>query len=261
MSVKRLYFHLYIAGIFVFPLLALARGAAAEPSITSAKIGKRELKGAAQVTIIKDDLTTGGEILIVGEADGGRHRVDRVEVSLDDGQTWKDATGRKRWRYRFFPIPNYTYYLTLRVINAAGEISDPKAFGITRLTYLPITLTELVQQKADELARAYMSKDLEGYMGLISRRYQNIPRGWHRLRKAIDNDFKSLHNIILRFTVNQVFELEGVIMADIHWKLTYAGLTKPKEGYVQIHFDPADQMKILVQKKDLYFGGAPRATP
>jgi hypothetical protein len=46
-------------------------------------------------------------------------------------------------------------------------------------------------------------------------------------------------------------------MADIHWRLTYAGLLEPKEGNVEIHFDPTDQYKILVQRKDLYFGAAP----
>jgi hypothetical protein len=94
-------------------------------------------------------------------------------------------------------------------------------------------------------------------MGFISRGYQNYPRGWHNLRKSIENDFKSLNSVVLRFSVNQVFEIEKVIMAETHWRLTYAGLLEPEEGYVEIHFDPADNMKILVQKKDLYFGSAP----
>jgi hypothetical protein len=251
---------IYLGGlcsIILLSFLTLAWGAAAdEPGITSARIGKKELKGKIELTVIKDDLTRERNILIVGLAEGGGPRVEKVEVSLDSGQTWKEATGRERWQYEFSPLPNYTYFLTLRVFNADGVVSNPKEFGITRLTYLPITLSELIQQQADELARAYMSKDLQRYMGLISTGYQNIPRGWHRLRRAIENDFRSLNNIVLRFTVNQVFELEDVFIADIHWKLTYAGLLEPKEGYVEIHFDPADQMKIVLQRKDLYFGAA-----
>jgi len=260
MFIQRRLYRWSISGIVAFFLLTAAWGVAAvadEPSITTAKIGKKDLMGKAEVTIIKDDLTRERKALIVGLAEGGKTAVERVEVSLDGGQTWREAPGREKWHYEFTPLPNYTYHLTLRVFNADGVASDPKRIGITRLTYLPLTLSELIQQQADELARAYMSKDLQKYMGFISRGYQNYPRGWHRLRRSIENDFRSLNNIVLRFTVNQVYELKETVMADIYWRLTYAGLLEPKEGYVEIHFDPADQLKIILQRKDLYFGAAP----
>jgi hypothetical protein len=258
MLIKRRLYRWSISSFLVLSLLTVAWGAAAEePTVTMAKIGNKDLMGKTEVTIIKDDLTRERKILLVGMTEGGGPQVEKVEVSLDGGQTWKEATGREKWHYEFLPLPNYTYYLTLRVTNADGAVSNPKRFGITRLTYLPITLSELIQQQVDELARAYMSQDLQKYMSLISRDYQNIPRGWHRLRRAIENDFRSLNNIVLRFTVNQVYELQGAVMADIYWRLTYAGLLEPKEGYVEIHFDPADQLKIILQRKDLYFGAAP----
>jgi len=257
MGVKNRLYQSAIGIIFLLLLLISAwEAAAAEPSITSAKIGEKELMKTPEVTVIKDDLTGDRQVIISGLAHGGGPPVASVEVSLDGGQTWKESAGRESWQYQFSPLPNYAYQLTVRVANADGAVSDPKQFGITRLTYLPITLSELIQQQADELARAYMSKNLGRYMGLISRDYQNIPPGWHRLRRAIENDFRSLNNITLRFTVNQVFQLKGAIMADIHWRLTHAGLLEPKEGYVEIHFDPADNLKIILQRKDLYFGAA-----
>lgn len=258
MGVKKRLYRWRISAIAFIALVTAAWGAAPDgPSITSAMIGKKELKGTTEVTIIKNDLIRNREALIVGAADGGGPQVEKVEVSLNGGQTWNDVTGRENWQYRFVPAPNYTYHLTFRVTNADGAVSDHRTFGITRLTYLPITLSELIQQQVDELARAYMAKDRDRYMGFISRGYQNYPRGWQQMRRTIENDFKSLNNIALRFTVNQVFEIEEVIMADIHWRLTYAGLPEPKEGYVEVHFDPADALKILIQKKDLYFGEAP----
>lgn len=261
MDVRKALYRFGMVAIVVFSSLSLAWGAALEPTITSAKIGKKELKGATGVTIIKGDLTNKGEILIVGAADGGGSRIQKVEVSLDGGATWKKATGHEEWQYRFTPVSHRTYTMTFRATNAAGAVSDPKTFGVIRLTYLPITLWELIQQRADELAKAYMSRDLERYMGFISRDYYNYPRGWHQLRRTIDNDFISLNNIVLRFVVDEVFELEGVIMADIHWQLTYAGLNRPEEGYVAIQFDPADQLKIVLQEKDRYFGAASRRRP
>jgi hypothetical protein len=244
--------------IFVLLLLSVAWGAADdEPRITSATIGKHDLMETSDMTVIKDDLTRERKLLIVGQATGGGPRVEKVEVSLDSGQTWKVATGSERWQYEFSPLPDYTYHLTLRVTNSDGVVSNPQVFGTKQLTYLPLILSEFIQERLDDVAKAYMVKDRDKYMRFISRGYQNYPRGWHNLRKAIENDFKSLNNVILRFSVNQVFELEETVMADIHWRLTYAGLPEPKEGYVEIHFDPADHMKILVQKKDLYFGSAP----
>jgi len=255
MAAKRGFHRCCIGGIVVLFLTALAWSAApVKPSITTAKIGKKELKGATRVTIIKEDLTRDREVLIVGSAKGGGQRVTKVEVSLDAGKTWYEAQGLENWQYRFAPVSNRLYGLTVRVTNAAGVLSDPKAFKSVQLTYRPITLSELIQQQADELAKAYMSRDLERYMALISKGYHRYPEGWYSLRRVISNDFQSRNNIVLRLTVNQVFDLEGAIMADIYWRLTYAGLAKPKEGYMEIQFDPVDQLKILVQEKDRYFG-------
>ncbi|HEX9948772.1 MAG TPA: hypothetical protein VGB29_01340 [Thermodesulfobacteriota bacterium] len=258
MAWKKSFHQCCISGVAVLSLVALAWAAAPnklnKPSISSAKVGNKELKGATGVTIIKEDLTRDREVLIVGSAKGGGQRVTKVEASLDAGKTWYEAQGLENWQYRFGPVPNKPYKLTVRVTNATRLVSDPTAFKVVQLTYRPITLSELIQQQADELAKAYMSRDLERYMALISKGYHRYPEGWYSLRRVISNDFQSRNNIVLRLTVNQVFDLEGAVMADIRWRLTYAGLSKPEEGYVEIQFDPADQLKILVQEKDRYFG-------
>ena len=244
--------------IVILVLMAASSARAESPGVPSARIGGLELKGAKHVFLTRDDLNIKGEVLIEGEATGYEGGVEKVEVSLDGGRTWQEAVGRHRWRFRFVPIPRHPYNLTVRVTDTTGATSVPLVdFGLVRLTYLPMTITDLVQQKAQELALAYMSRDLERYMGLISRDYVNHPRGWVRLRRAIDYDFRSLNNIILRFTVNQVFKANGHLLADLHWRLTHAGLTEPKEGDMTILFDRADQMMVLLQKGELYFSEAP----
>jgi hypothetical protein len=243
--------------ILIVAFLTPAWGASPDkPGITSASIKEKKLKRGTKVTIFKSDLVDSRYAIMEGTAVGGQASVKKVEVSLDNGSTWNEATGKEAWQYKFSPAPNYKYYLTFRVTSVKGVVSSPGEFGTTHLTYLPITLSGLIQQQANELAKAYMSKRLEKYMGLISKDYKNYPRGRHKLRKSIQNDFRSLNNIVLRFTVNQVFKLDKVIMAEIHWTLTHAQLTEPEEGDVEIHFDPADQLKVIVQKKDLYFGEA-----
>lgn len=244
----------FIDGIIALSLATLAWGASSQPTVTSAKIGNKELKSATGVTIIKSDLTLSGEIIIKGAAAGGDQQVKKVELSLDGGKTWKEARGGESWQYSFAPVSGGSYKLVIRVINAAGVLSDTKSFKMVSFTYRPITLSELIQRQADELAKAYIARDLERYMALISKDYHRYPEGWSNVRRTIANDFKSRQNITLRLTVNQVFDLEGAIMADIYWRLTYAGLAKPEEGYMEIQLDPVNQLKILVQEKDRYFG-------
>jgi len=239
-------------------ILVSSTGMAADgPSIEWAKLGEISLEGARKVILTQDELDPKGEAVLYGEADGGEAPVQEVEVSLDGGRGWQRAEGRERWEFSFRPFPDETYRLAIRVRNAAGDLSDYRRFGVIEVKFFPGTLSELLQGRLYDLALAYMGKDLEGYMALISRNYKNYPRGWHRLRKAIDTDFKFLNNIVLRFTVNQVLRTEELIMAEAHWKLTYGGLPEPKEGYAEIHFDPKDDLKILLQRKDLYFSQPP----
>ena len=158
-----------ISCIALFFLVACAVAAAPtppKPTITSAKTGGKNLTGATDVTIIKENLTSSGEILIVGTADGGKGQVTKIEVSIDGGTTWKKATGKEQWQYLFTPHPNDTYNLILRVTNAAGVVSDSKTSSKIRLTYIPITLWELIQQRVDELAKTYME---------IGRRFSEKP--------------------------------------------------------------------------------------
>jgi hypothetical protein len=248
-------FCLYIAGItIIMTWLAPAWGASIKnPEITSASIKEKKLKRGTKIEILKSDLIDNRYAVITGSAIGGETSVAKVEVSLDNGNTWMEATGQEKWQSQFTPVPNYTYFLKFRVTNANGAVSSPSQFGTIHLTYLPITLNELIQHQADVLAKAYMSKRLEKYMNLISKDYQNYPRGIHKLRKAIQNDFRTRNNIVLRFTVNQVFKLDKVIIAQIHWTLMHSRLNEPREGDIEIHFDTTNQLKILVQKKDLYF--------
>ncbi len=253
---------LSISALLVFTNFALGAQRGDRPKVTSAKIGMKELVGATGITLIKGDVDRrSGEVNIIGKAFGARGRIEAVEVSLDGGKTWKTAMGGEDWYYRFKPSPHVNYELVVRAINSAGLVSDPRTFGVVKLTYLPITLHELVRQRVVELAKAYMSRNLDRYMGLISRRYQQYPRGWQRLRATIKRDFDALDNIVLRFSVDQVYELEGVIMAELRWRLTYSGLTRPQQSYVEIHFDSTDQLKIILQEKDLYFGSASHRSP
>jgi hypothetical protein len=257
MAWKKCFSEYCIVGIVVLSFAGLAWGAAAapvKPGISSAKIGQKELVGATGVTIIKDDLASDGDVLIKGTAQGGGQRVTKVEVSVDNGKTWKEARGGEKWQYSFTPAPDKPYELIARVTTATGIASDPRAFKPIPLTYRPISLSELIQQQADELAKAYMSRDVERYMALISKDYHRFPEDWFSLRQAITNDFRTRQNITLLLTVDQVFEVNEAIMANVQWRLTYAGLARPKEGYMEIQFDPVNQLKILVQEKDRYFG-------
>ncbi|OAG26763.1 hypothetical protein [Thermodesulfatator autotrophicus] len=228
------------------------------PSLLWVKAGEVSLLGAKKVILTHEDLDFRGRVVLEGELES-KIPVRHVEISLDRGRTFEPAEGTELFRYLFRPQPNRVYHLLIKVTDEQGKTYILGSPGI-EISYFPGTLQELLQKRLELLARAYMSRDLERYMSLISRDYINYPQGWHRLRQQIYQDFRLLQNIVLKFSVKQVLRTENTIMAQVYWRLYYAGLPEYKEGYIEIHFNPRDDYKIILQRGDLYFGQAPVGT-
>lgn len=71
-----------------------------------------------------------GRVQIIGVAFGGLHAVKRVEVSVDGGTTWRDASffgpdlGKYAWRGFVLPVqlaPG-SYTITSRATDTAGNV-------------------------------------------------------------------------------------------------------------------------------------------
>ncbi|HTZ17522.1 MAG TPA: molybdopterin-dependent oxidoreductase [Dissulfurispiraceae bacterium] len=73
-----------------------------------------------------------GNYVIGGIAFGGRHGISRVQISLDDGRTWNEASLKKPlsnwswslWSYNWDPGRKGNYTLKVRGIDKAGKIQE-----------------------------------------------------------------------------------------------------------------------------------------
>lgn len=72
-----------------------------------------------------------GPLVAAGVASAGDRGIDRVEVSLDDGATWADATLEPainppftwvRWAYPFTAEPGTTYKMKIRATDGTGQV-------------------------------------------------------------------------------------------------------------------------------------------
>src|SRR5690606_16312889 len=81
-----------------------------------------------------------GRTVVRGVAFGGMHAVKRVEVSIDGGKTWKEASligpdlGKYAWRQFALPIdlPAGQHMLVSRVEDTAGNVQMEKRFENVR---------------------------------------------------------------------------------------------------------------------------------
>ena len=72
-----------------------------------------------------------GAVLISGTAqDSGGGIVGGIEVSVDGGQTWFEAKGRRTWSYQWLPSTPGTYQILTRATDDSGNIETPLA-GVT----------------------------------------------------------------------------------------------------------------------------------
>jgi len=72
-----------------------------------------------------------GAVLISGTAqDFGGGVVGGIEISVDGGQTWFEANGRRNWSYQWIPSAPGTYQVLTRATDDSGNIETPSA-GVT----------------------------------------------------------------------------------------------------------------------------------
>jgi hypothetical protein len=72
-----------------------------------------------------------GAVFISGTAqDSGGGVVGGVEISVDGGQTWHEADGRRNWSYQWIPATPGTYRILTRASDDSGNLEIPSA-GVT----------------------------------------------------------------------------------------------------------------------------------
>lgn len=97
------------------------------PAITELSIANKQYNPNQRVTVrfFKGDLDKfGGNLPISGKSSSGGFQGNyKVQVTVDDGGTWVDATGTATWSYKFKPTPGKTYVIAARTLTEAEELA------------------------------------------------------------------------------------------------------------------------------------------
>ncbi len=154
------------------------------------------------VKIYRNDLES-GKIAIRGAASAGACSLARVEVSLDDGASWRPAEGTSSWSLAFNPSSE-SYLAQARAVDAAGNISD-EAFQSLEIQYSPLTREEELLDIFRRLIQAYIDKNSSGFMDLTSDAFTSDYQGVEdssSLESSLDNKFIAESSIYLRYQVS-----------------------------------------------------------
>ncbi len=154
------------------------------------------------VKIYRNDLES-GKIAIRGAASAGACSLARVEVSLDDGASWRPAEGTSSWSLAFNPSSE-SYLAQARAVDAAGNLSD-EAFQSLEIQYSPLTREEELLDIFRRLIQAYIDKNSSGFMELTSDTFTSDYQGVedsNSLENSLDNKFIAESTIYLRYQVS-----------------------------------------------------------
>jgi len=209
-----------------------------------------------KLTVYRDMLAN-GEMVLRGKARVAKGKIGGVSVSLDNRETWKEASYSTDggFEFRFRPETGKTYTMFVEVTDTAGKTNDIEG------TRKEITISEgsfqnAVRNALDALIAAYRTEDPAAFMAQVSEEFAADPAV---LDRAIRKDFTNFDNIDLRYTLNNVVSGNGGVFAAITYsrQLTSArdGKTVSDRGATEMVFRPTDRgLKVFSMKFPLIFG-------
>lgn len=209
-----------------------------------------------KLTIYRDMLAN-GEMVLRGKARVGKGKIGGVSVSLDNRETWKEASYSSDggFEFRFRPEIGKAYIMFVEVTDTAGKTNDIESTR-KEITISDGSFQNEVRNALDALIAAYRAEDPTAFMSRVSEEFAADPAV---LDKAIRKDFTNFDNIDLRYTLNNVVSGSGGVFVAITYsqQLTSAksGKTVSDRGVTELVFRPSDRgLKVFSMKFPLIFG-------
>uniref|UniRef100_A0A831XDX5 Uncharacterized protein n=1 Tax=Geobacter metallireducens TaxID=28232 RepID=A0A831XDX5_GEOME len=209
-----------------------------------------------RLTVYRDMLAN-GEMVLRGKARAGKGKIGGVSVSLDNRETWKEASYSSDggFEFRFRPEIGKTYIMLVEVTDTAGKTNDLESTR-KEITVSDGSFQNEVRNALDALIAAYRAEDPAAFMSRVSEEFAADPAV---LDKAIRKDFTNFDKIDLRYTLNNVVSGNGGIFVSITYsrQLTSArnGKTVSDRGVTELVFRPTDRgLKVFSMKFPLIFG-------
>ncbi len=210
-----------------------------------------------QVTLYKDMLPD-GHVIIRGKAQSGKSMIGKVEISLDDKETWQkaDKSADGSFEFSFVPELERTYKLYVKILDTSGKSNEVDK------TYREVTVSnsdidQIIREALDAMISAYRDENPRGFMTIIN---DNFAGGYMVLDRAVRKDFTAFDSLILDYTLNNVASgAQGKVFVALTYNRqvtsTRSGETLTDNGLTEFIFNlQAGKAQVTAMKNPLLFG-------
>ncbi len=210
-----------------------------------------------QVTLYRD-LLPDGRVILRGKAQSGKSQIGKIEISLDNRESWqparKDANGS--FEFSFTPELNKTYDLYVKILNTTGKSNEIDE-TYRQLTVSDSDIESIIRTALDSMVQAYMEENPRAFMASVN---PDFAGDYAFLDKAIRQDFGAFDGLQLAYTLNNVASGSGgkVYVALSYNRLVtsaYSGETLSDKGLTEFTFSlNGNRATVLSMKNPLIFG-------
>jgi len=209
-----------------------------------------------KVTLFRDNLPDGNAV-IKGKATVKTGTIASVRVTLNNKETWQDATLSEdgAFEFRFRPELNKNYVVFIEIMDTRGKTNDIEATR-KEITVSERNITAMVKEALEGMAEAYRREDAGKFMSYVA---EDFAGDAVNLDRAIRKDFSLFDNIDMRFTINNVASGGKGIVVSINFSRSLVSSRTGKllsdKGMTEFVFKLGEGgLKVYSMKFPLIFG-------
>lgn len=210
-----------------------------------------------QVTLYRDMLPA-GRVVLRGKASSGKSTIGKVEVSLDNKETWQkaDKSDDGSFEFSFVPELDRVYQLYVKILDTSGKSNEIDE------TYREITVSNsdiemIIRQALDAMIRAYQDEEPRNFMAWVNGDFAGDDV---LLDRAIRKDFTVFDALNLNYTLNNVVSGANgkvFVVFTFNRQVTSSrtGETFVDQGLTEFVFKlNTGKAKVMAMKNPLIFG-------
>jgi hypothetical protein len=228
------------------------------PQVRNVYIGNARGINIEEQLIITQDQLIDDQLVIRGSAYSQKAPIAQVLVSFDRGENWDTATIAKpgnnvSFIYEFEVEAGQEYEIAFQAVDLQGMKSEVWDSGYYSVLISERSIEEIIEEILNEMARAYASEDLYGFMNNVALEYRS---GLDILEDAIRSDFASYQDISVDLSIFAVNPTRSGYEITVDWT---QGLTEVetgeninRDGLTSFYFTSANQLELM--RGDVLFG-------
>ena len=210
-----------------------------------------------QVTLYRDMLPE-GRVVVRGKATSGETTIGKVEISLDNKETWRkaDKAADGSFEFSFVPELDRTYQLYVKVLNTSGSSNEVDE------TYREITVSNsdidtIIRQALDRMIQSYQDEDSRSFMAYVD---DDFAGDYVLLDRAIRKDFTAFDALNINYTLNNVISgANGKVFVTFTFNRqvtsSRSGETLVDQGLTEFIFKlTTGKARVVAMKNPLIFG-------